>query len=94
MASKGGEAQKLSEVEGDIPRWSPDGKWIYFLGSGASAGNLWAVPAAGGPARKITDLVGKRGTLEASALATDGKFLYFSWREGLGDIWVMDVVDD
>ena len=94
VASKGGEALKLSEVEGDRPRWSPDGKWIYLLGTGASSGNLWAVPAAGGPARKVTDLVGKRGTLEESALATDGKFLYFSWREGLGDIWVMDVVDD
>jgi Tol biopolymer transport system component len=93
VPSKGGEAQKLSEVGGDLPRWSPDGKWIYFVGDGTSSGNLWAVPAAGGPARTVTDLVGKRGTLEVSALATDGKFLYFSWREGLGDIWVMDVVD-
>jgi Tol biopolymer transport system component len=94
VASKGGEARKLSEVEGDRPRWSPDGKWIYLLGTGASLGDLWAVPAAGGPARKLTDLVGRRGTLEEGALATDGKFLYFSWREGLGDIWVMDVVDE
>ncbi len=94
VASKGGEAQKLSDVEGDLPRWSPDGKWIYFVGGGTSSGNLWAVPAAGGQARKVTDLVGKRGTLEPSALATDGKFLYFSWREGLGDIRVMDVVDN
>jgi hypothetical protein len=23
--------------------------------------------------------------------ATDGKFIYFPWRDDLGDIWVMDV---
>jgi Tol biopolymer transport system component len=75
-----------------MPRWSPDGKWVYFVGDGESAGNLWAVPAGGGPVRRLTDLAGKRGTVDLGALATDGKFLYFSWREGLGDIWLMDVV--
>jgi Tol biopolymer transport system component len=74
-----------------VPRWSPDGKWIYFLGVGGSAGNLWVVPSAGGLARRVSDLVGKRGLLASSAFATDGKYLYFSWQEGLGDIWVMDV---
>jgi hypothetical protein len=24
--------------------------------------------------------------------ASDGEFLYFTWRDDLGDIWVMDVV--
>jgi hypothetical protein len=30
--------------------------------------------------------------LVGNALATDGEHLYFSWREDVGDIWVMDVV--
>jgi hypothetical protein len=27
-----------------------------------------------------------------ACLATDGKYLYFTWRGDMGDIWVMDVV--
>jgi len=92
VPSKGGDPQKLSEAEGFLPRWSLDGRWIYFVGLGRSAGNLWVVPAAGGRARQVTDLVGKGGRLGVNALATDGKYLYFSWEEGLGDIWVVDVV--
>ena len=30
----------------------------------------------------------------ALAFATDGEYLYFTWEETLGDIWVMDVVWD
>jgi hypothetical protein len=25
------------------------------------------------------------------SLATDGEYLYFTWEEDFGDIWVMDV---
>jgi len=35
---------------------------------------------------------GKIGSLPGPGPATDGRFLYFSWREHVGDIWVMDVV--
>jgi len=42
--------------------------------------------------RAVTNLVGKRGTLGIMQPATDGEFLYFPWRDDLGDIWVMDVV--
>jgi hypothetical protein len=42
--------------------------------------------------RPLTDLAGRRGTLGSQQLpATDGAFLYFTWRDDLGDIWVMDV---
>jgi len=39
----------------------------------------------------LTDLVGRPGQL-GSHLATDGDYLYFTWQEALGDIWVRDVV--
>jgi hypothetical protein len=26
--------------------------------------------------------------------ATDGTYLYFPWRDDLGDIWVMDIVQE
>ncbi len=28
------------------------------------------------------------------ASATDGSYLYFTWQDDLGDIWVMDVVQE
>ena len=40
--------------------------------------------------RQLTDFVGKPGFLE-SLNDTDGEFLYFTWREDHGDLWVMDV---
>jgi len=41
---------------------------------------------------QFTDFKGKpRGNLGCMSLATDGKYLYFTWEEDFGDIWVMDV---
>lgn len=42
-----------------VPRWSPDGQTIAFIGGlmsdeGATGGDVYAVPAAGGPARNVT----------------------------------------
>ena len=42
--------------------------------------------------RAVTSLVGKRGTLGIMQPATDGTYLYFAWRDDLGDIWVMDAL--
>ena len=40
----------------------------------------------------MTDFEERRGSLGVFALATDGDYLYFTWQENIGDIWVMDVV--
>jgi hypothetical protein len=42
----------------------------------------------------VTDLAGRPGKLGPYALATDGAFLYFTWRLDESDIWVMDVVPE
>jgi hypothetical protein len=39
----------------------------------------------------VTDLTGRLGD-QGHSIATDGEYLYFTWEEVLGDIWVMDVV--
>ncbi len=45
-----------------------------------------------GEERQVTALVGKRrGHIGTEAFATDGRYLYFTWEDDLGDIWVMDV---
>lgn len=91
IPSAGGERTQVSEEEGWTPRWSPDGKSIYFIALGANAGDIWATPVEGGSARRLTDLSGRRGAF-FFAMATDGRYIYFAWREGLGDIWVADFV--
>ena len=73
-----------------FPRWSRDGARVYFLRDE----NLWAVSPNGADERRMTDLVGRAGALGFYALATDGQWLYFTWQEDRGDIWVMDVVTD
>jgi Tol biopolymer transport system component len=88
MPRDGGEPVRLTPAEAPYPIWSRDGRAVYFL----DRNDLWMVPAEGGEVRKLTDFSGKRGSMEGNCLATDGKYLYFTWREDAGDIWVMDVV--
>jgi TolB protein len=87
----GGEPEFLTK-SGNFPRWSPDGERVYFTGTNEKEGNIWALSPEDGSERPMTDLSARPGRLGAIALATDGRFLYFTWEEDLGDIWVMDVV--
>jgi Tol biopolymer transport system component/serine/threonine protein kinase len=91
-SSQGGEAEQLTTRGGRSPRWSHDGKHVYFSGATESPGNYWRVSVSDRTERPLTNFVGKRGTLGIMPPADDGKFLYFPWRDDLGDIWVMDVV--
>ena len=91
ISSEGGEPEQLSERVGFDPRWSLDGNRIYFLSAG-ERWNIWELSVEEGAERPLTDLVGKRGDLGGDTLATDGKHLYFGWREDAADVWVMDVV--
>ena len=38
------------------PRWSPDGKAIYFLSSRSGSSQVWRLPAGGGEATRVTSL--------------------------------------
>ncbi|HET6495881.1 MAG TPA: hypothetical protein VFH61_11015, partial [Thermoleophilia bacterium] len=67
------------------------GRLIYFLGRGERAGNIWAVDMQDGTEWPLTDFEDRRGTIGLYGLASDDKYLYFTWDEELGDIWVMDV---
>jgi Tol biopolymer transport system component/tRNA A-37 threonylcarbamoyl transferase component Bud32 len=86
----GGRPELLTEVGVSYPRWSPDGRKVYFIGAGESAGNLWELSVKDGAVRQVTDLKGKRGSLGSYALATDGRHLFFTWEEDIGDLWAMD----
>jgi eukaryotic-like serine/threonine-protein kinase len=93
VRAEGGAAQRLTTGPNDnFPKWSRDGKWIYFFSTRQGARNVWTVSADGKTERAMTQLRGRYGFLDVNALSTDGRYLYFSWREDLGDIWVADLV--
>ena len=47
-----------------------------------------------GNERRLTRFSQKTGSLGRYSLAADEEYLYFTWRNDLGDIWVMDVLSD
>ncbi len=87
----GGEAEQLTQGPAYFPRWSPDGRHVYFTALGERTGNLWRVSIDDRVERPVTDLSDRRGSVGELAIATDGDFLYFTWEEDHGDIWIADV---
>jgi eukaryotic-like serine/threonine-protein kinase len=45
----GGASRRLFE-DGELPTWSVDGRWIYFIRNRGGRFRIWKVPAAGGAA--------------------------------------------
>jgi Tol biopolymer transport system component len=92
IPATGGQPERLSKGEAAIGRWAPDGRQIYFVGWGAQANNIWQIALSNREERPLTALVGKRGQTGGAGLATDGKYLYFTWEESVGDIWAADII--
>ncbi|MBN2181946.1 MAG: S9 family peptidase [Sedimentisphaerales bacterium] len=57
------------------PRWSPDGKSIYFISSRSGSSQLWQIPIDGGEARQVTEELLDVGNL---IVGPDGKQLAFT----------------
>jgi Tol biopolymer transport system component len=88
MSADGSERKPLSAgPASSTARWSPDGETVFAKRNG----NFWAFKVEDGSEHRVTDLVGRAGRL-GNAMTTDGSWIYFSWGQDLGDIWVMDVV--
>jgi Tol biopolymer transport system component len=67
--------------------WSPDGKWLAFVGQRNGKFELFRVPAAGGEEQRLTSAGGYDDGPEYSP---DGRWIYFnSNRSGGWDIWRM-----
>jgi len=68
--------------------WSPDGKWLAFVGQRDGKFTLFRVPAAGGAEQHLTS----HGYDDGPEYSPDGKWIYFnSDRNGGWDIWRMPV---
>ena len=55
MPASGGEAVRITPGGGDIPRESPDGKWLYY--AKRDPDSLWRMPVDGGGEAKVLDAV-------------------------------------
>jgi dipeptidyl aminopeptidase/acylaminoacyl peptidase len=69
--------------------WSPDGQWIVFHARPEGHSDLFVIPAAGGPPRRLTRDPADDG---APSYSHDGRWIYFdSRRSGQERIWKMPV---
>lgn len=94
VAAAGGESQPLSKGPGQVARFSSRSRIIYFTTwNTRRGGELWALSLEDGREYPVTDFEGRPGSAGHS-LATDGEYLYFTWWEELGDLWVTDVVTE
>jgi dipeptidyl aminopeptidase/acylaminoacyl peptidase len=68
--------QLTKDEAGDSsPRWSADGRAVYFLSSRSGSSQVWRVPRDGGEAEQVTDLPLDVGSL---TISPDGKLLAIS----------------
>jgi tricorn protease len=74
----GGVAQRLTASPGtiELPRLSPDGSQIAFVARDEGSPELYVMPAAGGPAKRLTFLGGDVCLL--SGWSADGSELFFA----------------
>ena len=94
VARDGGEPTRLptGAHAPQTPRVSRDGRSIYYVvASGPrEQQDLWQLSLTDGAISRLTRLEGRRGNL-GYYFAADARYLYFTWYEDDGDIWVMDV---
>jgi Tol biopolymer transport system component len=80
-AMDGSLVQRLtSHVENDQePRWSPDGRWIYFTSTRSGSAQVWRIQPGGGEAEQVTRL---DTDINGFKLMPDGKRLVLAI-----DVW-------
>lgn len=91
MTGADGRERRLTEDPATdmLPRWSRDGKTIYFASERGGHWQLYTVPAGGGPAQRLRTNAFREWQVEPSP---DGRTIAFlSNQEGAEHLWVMDL---
>ena len=64
MPSRGGEAIQVTTIgdpEIDVPRESPDGKWLYYSRGWPGPQSVWKMPVAGGESTRVLEAIAPKG---------------------------------
>jgi Tol biopolymer transport system component/DNA-binding SARP family transcriptional activator len=70
------------------PAWSPDGKWLAYVGVASAQSDIFLVSGDGGSPRAVTR---DPAVQQSPAWSPDGKYLYFTSRKsGAWRIWRID----
>jgi tricorn protease len=79
---EGGLARRITTTEGEctLPRLSPDGTHVAFVGRDEGTPELYVMPADGGAARRLTHLGGE--VLYCCGWSRDGRAVYFTTDAG------------
>ncbi len=87
----GGDLEPLGDGVFAYPHYSHDESHVLFK----RGRNIWTVSIEDGSERQLTDLAddNRRGGF-APMIGVTEDYVYFTWQEDVGDIWVMDVVQD
>lgn len=73
------------------PLLSPDGKWVAVLLAEGAGTNIWAIPTAGGPLRKLTEFEGRRALIARRvSWSSDSEFIYAAVGDGDADVVLLD----
>lgn len=70
----GGPARKLAD-QADRPRWSPDGKRLYYVSSAGDASQIWSMSPDGSNAVQLTRISTEA---DGEIVSPDGKYLVFT----------------
>jgi eukaryotic-like serine/threonine-protein kinase len=92
MAVDGGNPEPVTTAAAYHYRWSGDGTRMYFPGIQRGSNDLWEMTLSDRRERRLTRFIQRTGRLGELALAASKTHVYFTWRQDVGDIWVMDVV--
>jgi TolB protein len=86
-----GKERRLTDVPGTdmLPRFSRDGKTIYFASERTGHWQLYTVPAEGGPARRLRTNAFREWQVEPSP--DGGRIAFLSNQGGPERLWVMDL---
>jgi len=91
VPAQGGESEGVIENTRELTIRSRDGRGLYFSRRDEDGFHVWHLSLPDRSEQRMTALIGKRGRIGPYGLASDDEYLYFTWEEDVGDIWVMDV---